>query len=306
MKALVMVYKVAVLPQLQAILNRYPVSELTLVYHTQGGRMSEAVIRRCGLEGLAGRRVEFHGFNFFKEFPQFYQLARSQKWDLVAIPFVGGRVYYRLRYWFDKSVKFIVINDGTCECSSLLDFYRRIRIHKPLDYVKAILMLTEMACLARGEEAYSIFYPLKSCFAKAVFPASPLPVPAEKAVRIRKMVSAPGPVEYAVQGYGLKYEDIVRKFKFRNPVTTVKQPLDSQDFVSGEEVVDVLRPQRVVGYCCEVLMYAKKLYPETECIAIMDPETDEKWGRQHNAIYRKQAGLIGDIKFLSYDEYLRL
>jgi hypothetical protein len=306
MKALILAHKVAVLPQVREILNRYPVRQLAFVYPTEGGRMSEPIIRECTSDWLGQRSVEFHAFDFFTERPQFYELARKGEWDLVAIPFVGGRAYYRLRYWCAKSVKFIVISDGTCECSSLMDFYRRIRIKRPSDYLKILVMAAEMACLARAEEAYSVFYPLRSCFAKVVYPATPLPVSSAKAEQIRRLAPSPGDVSYVVQGYGIAFEDVVRKFHLVNAVTTVKRPLNSQAFFTGEELVDVLRPKRVIGYCCEVLLYAKKFYPKTECIAIMDPATDRKWGLHHNAIYRKQAARIGDVRFMSYEEYLAL
>jgi hypothetical protein len=306
MKACILVHKIAVLPQVREILNRYPIQEVAFVSQIDSGRMSEAIIREYASEWLVGRKVEFCEFNFETQRPEFYEFVRKTRWDLVAIPFAGGRPYYRLRYWYGKSVKFIVINDATCECTSLMDFYRRIRIKRPLDYLKALAMAIEIACFARGEEAYSFFYPLKSCFAKTVYPATPLPVSPAKAEQIRRLVSSRSEVSYVVQGYGVTYEDVVRKFSLVNAVTTIKRPADGESPITGEEIVDVLRPRKIVGYCCDVLMYAKKFYPETECIAIMDPATDRKWGLHHNAVYRKQAALIGDIQFMSYEDYLRL
>jgi hypothetical protein len=306
MRALIFVHKLAVLPQVREILTRYPVQAVGLVYPTEGNKLSPPMLRRQLGPWLEGLKVEFHAYDFFKQMAEFHALARSGQWDLVAVPYVGGRPYYRLRYWFGRAGKFVVISDGTCDSSSLWDFYRRIRIHQPLDYLKALVMATEVRWLARADEAYSLFHPLPCCFARQTHPATPLPVAPERAERIRKLVPGPGPVDYVAQGYSVTFEEAVRKFGLQNAVTTIKRPLDSEDFFTGEDLVDVLRPRRIVGYCCEVLMYARKFSPETECIAIMDPGTDKYWGCHHNAVYRKQAALLGGMKFLTMEEYLKL
>jgi len=306
LKAFFLLHKIAVLAQAAEILRRHPVTDLTLAYCTEGGRMSEAAIRERLGPQLEGRQVAFRAFNLFTDRPQLHALIRATHWELVAIPFVGGRPYYKTRAWFPATVRFIVLSDGTCECTSLLDFYRRIRIHTPPDYAKVALMMAGIVLLARADAAYSLFHPLPCCFARRTLPAPPLPIHPARAERIRAMAHGAGPIDYICPGYNVAFEDVVRRFDCRNPVATSKRPAHEDDIVVGEDIVDVLRPRRVIGYCCEVLMYAKRFHPETECIAIMDPATDSKWGRDHNRIFRKQAARIGAMRFVSFDDYLRM
>ncbi len=301
-----MLHKAAVLAQARAILEDHEIHSVDFIYPTEGGRMSEKMIRSSLAPWIRGKQLFFHPLNFFNQMEDFLALVQREKWNLAAFPLVGGRPFYRARKTLSKNTRFIVISDGTCECSTLWDFYNRIRIHSYADYVKALIMLVEVKADIKNNEAYSLFHPLPCCFASQTYPAPRIPVPKSRETLIRTMPSHSGPVEYVVQGYGVKYEDCIKKFHLSNPVTTVKHPMDSEDFVTGEDIVDVLRPKRIIGYCCEVLLYARKFLPEADCIAILDPAIEQKWGRRHNAVFLKQAELLGGIEFLSFDEYLRL
>jgi hypothetical protein len=295
-KAFFIIHKPVIQVQVSTIINKYEIKSATIFIQSDSGRIDIKTVSQWNC--LKNIETNFEEIDFNKLNKDWITKKINQyNYDIVALPLLIGRVFYKNLKQIKKRSRVINLCDGSCEKGTIFEFYLRIEIKTFKDFIRSYIKSLERRNYL-ADESYSAFYPLQSCFSKRTFNIQKPIINIEKKVFFESLTKNLNLNEFSLFISGLEYtNEILSKISgVKKYIATSKDKeificekrIEIPFFLCTEDLLTFFKPKRVIGYHSDAIAYAKVLYPDINCYILPSKKISKIWGRFHDVVYRKQ------------------
>ncbi len=222
--------------------------------------------------------------------------------DIVAFPLYRSSAFYRRIPLLSQRSKIVHVTDGVGDLFTLWEMQRAVIAKSKTALLKGALVLPQLA-LCRADLEFNIFYPARSPYAKTSLPVGPFPMVEAKRQRLDSLFKAHRRMALIIDGFDLSAEHIAAHAGINSYVATKRDGgitingtryLDD-DVICAEEVLEVMRPDIVIGCPSTSLAAARMMHRNLPVYCITTPAALRSRGALFNKVFRTYAEGLGII-----------
>jgi hypothetical protein len=228
----------------------------------------------------------------------------SQPAELFALPIYHASALYRRVPWLRRRSRVVHITDGLGDLFSMWELQRAV-LAPPL--LKSLLVLPMLA-LCRADLEFNPFFPSCSPYSRRSLPVAPFPMARAKRRLLTELIGAYRPRALVIDGFGVTAPTIAAGVGLASYAATQRQGglmIDGfvhlrRHVVCTEELMQVFRPEVVVGCPSTALVAAKCVHPDVPVLCLAPPTAIRDRGPRFNQVFRKHASRFG-VLFVDED-----
>jgi hypothetical protein len=174
--------------------------------------------------------------------------------------------------------------------------------------MKGALVIPQLS-FCRADVEFNVFHPEKTPYARQSLSAGPFPMTSEKRRLLDDLFKAHRPKALVIDGFDLTAERIAAELGLESYLATRRDggiDINGRAHLAGEvicaeEVLEVMRPDVVVGCPSTSLAAARSVHENLPVLCITTPEAMRVRGPLFNQIFRRYARRFG-VTFAGSDD----
>ena len=232
----------------------------------------------------------------------------EQDSDIVALPLYRSSAFYRRIPSLRKRSGLVHVTDGIGDLFTMWELQRAVLAKTPVALIKGAMVLPQLA-LCRADLEFNLFHPRKSPYAKRSLPVGPFPMTAAKRRLLDNLFKAHRPGALVIEGFDLTAERIAADAGLTSYIATRRdggitingQVYLPDEVICAEEVLDVMRPDLVIGVPSTSLTAARAVHDNLPVFCITTPDAMTIRGPLFNRIFRRY-GIDHGVTFADSDD----
>lgn len=228
--------------------------------------------------------------------------------DVIAFPLYRSSAFYRRIPRLSRRSKIVHVTDGIGDLFTMWELQRAVIAKTPSALIKGALVIPQLA-LCRADVEFNLFHPGKTPYAKKSLPVGAFPMTKAKRRRLDSLFKAHQPRALIIDGFDLTAERIAAGVGVDSYLATKRDGginINGRDYlqddvICAEEVLDVMRPDVVVGCPSTSLAAACSVHQAVPVFCITTPQALKIRGPLFNKVFRTYARCFG-IAFADSDD----
>ncbi len=236
----------------------------------------------------------------------------AEEADIVAFPLYRSSAFYRHVPILRQRSKIVHVTDGIGDLFTMWEMQRAVIAKTNSALVKGALVIPQLA-LCRTDVEFNIFHPAKSPYAKRSLPVGPFPMMEAKRQRLDNLFKIHRPSALIIDGFDLTAEGIADGVGISSYLATKRDggiTINGSDYlqddvICAEEVLEVMRPDVVIGCPSTSLAAARTMHRDVPVFCITTPAALKIRGVRFNKVFRVYAQKFGIVFAESDDVHIQ-
>ncbi len=270
------------------------------------GRISLDDVRRLIQERCPNLRLDISTFDIDDRLAIGRILVEEA--DVVAFPLYRSSAFYRRIPALRRRSKIVHVTDGVGDLFTMWELQRAVIAKTPGALIKGALVIPQLA-LCRADVEFNLFHPQKTPYSKESLPVGAFPMTGAKRQLLDNLFKAHQPQALVIDGFDLTAERIAAGVGIGSYLATKRdgginingRAYLPDQVICAEEVLEVMRPEAVVGCPSTSLAAARSVHENIPVFCITTPEAIKIRGPLFNTIFRAYADRFG-ITFTASDD----
>lgn len=224
----------------------------------------------------------------------------AEEADVVAFPLYRSSAFYRRIPALRRRSEIVHVTDGLGDLFTMWELQRAVIAKTPWALVKGALVMPQLA-FCRADVEFNVFHPEKTPYAKRSLSAGPFPMTAAKRQLLDSLFKAHRPQALVIDGFDLSAERIAADVGVDSYLATRRdgginingRAYLPEEVICAEEVLEVMRPDVVVGCPSTSLVAARSVHDNIPVFCITTPEAMRIRGPLFNKVFRVYARRFG-------------
>lgn len=286
------------LQELVACVEHFDVTDFSLHLFINQGRISPDHVRALIEEVCPTPRLDVSAFDIDDK--RAITDILGQQADVVALPLYRSSGFYRRVPMLRKRSRIVHVTDGLGDLFTMWELQRAVIAKTPTALMKGAFVIPQLrAC--RADFEFNLFHPKKSPYAKTSLGVGRFPMTSRKRRLIDNLLKTHQPGALVIDGFDLSAERIATAVGVKSFIATNRDGGISingrthlgDEVICAEEVLDVIRPDFVVGCPSTALAAAKCLHADLPVFCITTPEAVRIRGPRFNEVFQAYASRFG-------------
>ncbi len=224
--------------------------------------------------------------------------------DVFALPIYHASAFYRRIPALRRQATVVHVTDGLGDLFTPWQLQRTVLAPARTSLPKSLAVVAALR-LCRADLEFNPFHPRCSAYAQTSLPADRLPISEQKRRQLRQLIPPDQPRSMVIDGFGLAAEKIAARFGLARYVAPQREGgviVDGRRAMAGqvicaEELIQILRPDAVIGCPSTSLVAAKLAFPDLPVFCLTPPTANQVRGPGFTTLFRRYASQFG-VAFL--------
>ncbi len=294
------------LQELIACVRHFGIDDFRLRLFVNQGRISLDGVRHLIKELCPATRFEASTFDIDDR--EVISGILAEEADVIAFPLYRSSAFYRQIPKLRKRCRIVHVTDGIGDLFTMWELQRAVIAKSMGALVKGALVIPQLA-FSRADLEFNLFHPQKTPYAKRSLGVGPFPMTAAKRQLLDNLFKTHQPHALIIDGFDLSAERIAADVGVESYLATKRdgginingRTFLQEEVICAEEVLEVMRPEIVVGCPSTSLAAARCVYDEIPVFCVTTPEAIKIRGPLFNQVFRAYAGRFG-VTFAESDD----